>query len=500
MIPLIKRTLEDSARRERTVVIAPEGTFTYGNLLEASARAASYLLKGETDLKDERVAFLIPPSFDYVTTQWGVWRAGGIAVPLCPQHPAPELAYVLDDTLASIVVAHPIYEEVLRPLAEERKLRFFLTTEFAGAEQSLLPEVEASRRAMMVYTSGTTGKPKGVVTTHEIIAAQIEALITAWGWSENDHILNVLPLHHVHGIINVLGCALWAGATWETAAKFDAGEIWQRIGDGELTVFMAVPTIYSRLIKAFEEASPAEQERMREGCRKMRLMVSGSAALPVPTLEKWREISGHTLLERYGMTEMAMALSNPLHGERRPGCVGEPLPGVQVRLAGENGNAITDASTPGEIQVKGPNVFREYWQRPDATSNAFTEEGWFKTGDVAVCDNGVYRILGRESVDIIKSGGYKISALEIEDVLRTHPAIEECAVVGVPDEEWGQRVGVAAVLRAGAALELGELRDWGKEHLAIYKVPSLLLAVDDLPRNAMGKVTKPAVTKMFVSQ
>jgi malonyl-CoA/methylmalonyl-CoA synthetase len=224
-------------------------------------------------------------------------------------------------------------------------------------------------------------------------------------------------------------------------------------------------------------------------------MVSGSAALPVQTLERWREISGHTLLERYGMTEIGMALSNPLHGERRPGSVGSPLPGVEVRLVDEAGTPV-GPDTPGEIEVRGPGVFLEYWRRPDPTRDAF-REGWFGTGDTAVVEQGRYRILGRSSVDILKTGGFKVSALEIEEELRTHPAIAECAVVGIPDVEWGDKVSAAIELRPGTALSLEELQRWARERLAPYKVPRLLCTVSALPRNAMGKVMKPEVVKLF---
>src|SRR5262245_14176284 len=196
------------------------------------------------------------------------------------------------------------------------------------------------------------------------------------------------------------------------------------------------------------------------------------------------------------MTEIGMALGNPLHGERLPGSVGVPFPNVSVRLVDEAGREVADG-VPGEIQVSGPTVFREYWRRPEATRDAFTTDGWFRTGDVATRSNGVYRILGRASLDIVKSGGYKVSALEIEEVLRGHPSIEECAVVGVDDPEWGQRVAAIVVLAAGASLELDELRAWAKQQLAPYKVPSLLRVVGHLPRNAMGKVMKPEVAKQF---
>ena len=224
-------------------------------------------------------------------------------------------------------------------------------------------------------------------------------------------------------------------------------------------------------------------------------MVSGSAALPVSTLERWKQISGHTLLERYGMTEIGMALSNPLRGERVPGSVGTPLPSVEVQLVGENGEPVV-RGTPGEIEVRGPSVFAEYWGKPDATRDAF-RDGWFRTGDTAVVENGVYRILGRTNIDILKTGGHKVSALEIEETLREHPAIAECAVVGVPDAEWGERVAAAVVLKAGDALDLPSLRAWAREFLAAYKIPSRILVLDALPRNAMGKVMKPAIAAMF---
>jgi malonyl-CoA/methylmalonyl-CoA synthetase len=479
---------------ERTAIIATEGVFTYRQLREASAPVASCLLKGENDLREKRVAFLIPPGFHYVATQWGIWRAGGIAVPLCVSHPRPELEYVIADSGAEIVVAHPNFSASLRSIAETRNLRFVLTTQALSHPPVTLPPIDASRRAMIIYTSGTTSKPKGVVTTHQIIQAQVTTLVSAWEWTANDHILHVLPLHHVHGIINALTCALWAGATCEILPKFDAEEVWRRFAAGSVTLFMAVPTIYFKLIEAWEAASPARQKIMSAACGRLRLMVSGSAALPVHVLKRWKEISGHVLLERYGMTEVGMALSNPLRGQRLPGSVGAPLPAVEVRLVDENGNEVAPG-TPGEIWVKGPGVFLEYWGKPEATQRAF-RDGWFCTGDVAVVENGAYRILGRRNIDIIKTGGYKVSALEIEEVLRTHPQIKDCAVVGLTDNEWGQRVGAALVLNHGSGLTADSLRSWAKTRLAAYKIPTRILVMDELPRNAIGKVVKPKIVEL----
>ena len=479
---------------DRIAVIDAGRRYSYGKLLDVSGRVAAALLDGTDDLHQQRVAFLAPPCFEYVAAQWGIWRAGGIAVPLGLQHPVPELEHVIDDADVSAVVVHPDFDSKLQPIIGPRTLRVLDIGTAMASEPVKLPSVEAGRRAMIVYTSGTTGRPKGAVTTHANIEAQASALIEAWEWSPDDHILNVLPMHHVHGIVNMLECALMSGAACEFMS-FDAASVWDRFAKKDLTLFMAVPTIYSKLISTWENADEKRRSEWSDGCRGMRLMVSGSAALPVTTLGRWHQITGHVLLERYGMTEIGMALSNPLHGARRPGFVGTPLPRVQLRLADEAGNPAP-AGEPGQIQVRGPAVFLEYWRQKKATEKEF-RDGWFCTGDVALFEEGAYRILGRTSVDIIKTGGHKVSALEVEEVLRTHPGICECAVVGVEDAEWGQRVAVAVVTKSGAELTLSELRSWARDRLAEYKIPSLLKVVDRLPRNAMGKVHKPTVTGEF---
>ena len=495
-LPLFSRA---QSYGDRVAIVDRDGPHTYQALLAASARVAEVLLDGRSDLKEARIAFVVPPDFSYVAIQWGIWRAGGIAVPLATSHPPTEWEYVLRDAEVEVVVSDAVEEAIDRAARAVGSVRVVKAADCLSRPSPPsspgLPSLPSSRRAMMVYTSGTTGKPKGVVTSHANLEAQVTCLIQAWSWVPDDRILLVLPLHHVHGIVNVLTCALWAGATCEMLAAFDAGLVWDRLASGEITLFMAVPTIYRRLIAAWE-AAPAEQQQVwSSGAAQLRLMVSGSAALPVQTLERWRAVSGHTLLERYGMTEIGMALSNPLQAERRPGFVGTPLPGVQVQLVDERGHAVP-SGTPGEIEVKGSNVFLEYWKRPDATREVF-RDGWFRTGDVAVLENGSYRILGRTNVDIIKTGGYKVSALEIEEVLQTHPAIAECAVVGKADPEWGERVAAAVELRAGTSLELGALTEWARERLAPYKVPRALRVVDSLPRNAMGKVVKSEVAGLF---
>ena len=479
---------------QRPAVGDASGSHSYAELLEASSRIAASLLRDRNDLQGERVAFRMIPGFAWVATLWGVWRAGGIAVPLPLEAPAAELEYYIGDSQPSIVIFDDANEGAVAPLAAKQRIHATLDARLSNQTVGL-PEVERDRSAMILYTSGTTSRPKGVVTTHANIAAQIATLVEAWEWSAEDRILLCLPLHHVHGIINVVGCALWEGALCEMLPRFDANVVWERIANDKLTLFMAVPTIYAKLISTWEGSSPERRQQLSETASRLRLMVSGSAALPVSTLERWKEITGHTLLERYGMTEIGMALSNAYRGDRIPGSVGRPLPGVQVRIVSDDGRAVPPG-TAGEMEVRGASVFREYWNRPDATRHAF-REGWFRTGDTVIVENGVYRILGRSSIDIIKSGGHKISALEVEEVLRQHPAIMDCAVVGVPDEEWGERVSAAVVLRAGERVEIKDLREWCKQRMSNYKAPSRLLCLEMLPRNAMGKVTKTTVTDMF---
>ena len=481
---------------EKTAVEDWTGSFTYADLLRVSHFVALNLLGREKDLGEKRVAFIVPPGFEYVALKLGVWMAGGVSVPLGLAHSPREIEYVIGDSGAETVVFHPDLAHKLEGASFGAGVRLRRLPDVLLPARGELPTVREERRAMIIYTSGTTSKPKGVVSTHLNIKAQINSMTEAWEWSAGDSILNVLPLHHLHGILNVVLCSLWSGARCVMMNGFSPRDVWDRFERKDLTLFMGVPTIYSKLTDCWEDSSARERARMSDSIRGLRLMVSGSAALPVSVLEKWKEISGHVLLERYGMTEIGMALSNPYRGERLPGRVGFAMPGVEAGIFDERDEPLGEESQ-GEIRVKGKSVFLEYWGKPRETEDAFCE-GWFKTGDIAFLERGgSYRILGRESVDIIKSGGYKISALEIEEVLREHPLVEQCAVVGVADPRWGERVGAALVLGEGSSIELEELRDWASDKLARYKLPTRLLLLSSLPRNSMGKVTKNAIKQSF---
>jgi malonyl-CoA/methylmalonyl-CoA synthetase len=471
----------------RVAIVDPAGEWTYATIDDDAVHLAGALPVERGD----RAAILCSPGHDIVTALLACWHAGAVAVPLHPPNPDAELDHVIADSGAAVVIASAAHRAAADRLATTARISVLDVTA-SGLVHRFSPGLE--RPALMIYTSGTTGRPKGAVHTHGSIAAMVDGMVAAWEWSAADRTVSVLPLNHVHGLVNVTLTPLAVGACCEAPGGFDAVALWERLASGEVTVFMAVPTIYARLTAAWDAADEATRARWSAGAAGLRLMVSGSAALPVSTLDRWRELTGHTLLERYGMTELGMVLSNTL-ARRVPGHVGEPMPGVELRLVDEAGDEVADAQ-PGELLVRGPQVFAGYWERPEATAEAFVD-GWFRTGDVGVHDEGGYRLLGRSSVDIIKTGGEKVSALEIEEVYRTHPAIADCAVVGLDDVEWGQRVALAAVPAAGASLDGDGLRTWGKALLAAAKVPSRFVFVEDLPRNTLGKVVKPEVAKLF---
>ncbi|XP_039931361.1 malonate--CoA ligase ACSF3, mitochondrial isoform X5 [Hirundo rustica] len=413
--PVFTRAL---AFGDRVAIVDQNGEHTYGDLLGRSLRLSreicGLLRCPSGDLKEERISFLCPNDASYVVAQWASWMSGAIAVPLYRKHPVPELEYVIQDSQSALVVAAEELAGKITPSAKRLGVPVLPLPSSGGdgssspaaTEEGPLPSCSSwkDRGAMIIYTSGTTGRPKGVLSTHENVQAVTTGLVEKWEWKKEDVILHVLPLHHVHGVINKLLCPLWVGATCVMFPEFNVHMVWKKLLSSQaprVSVFMAVPTIYAKLMEYYDQhfTQPQVQDFVRAFCQEnIRLMVSGSAALPVPVLEKWKSITGHTLLERYGMTEIGMALSNPLHGVRVPGSVGTPLPGVEVRIASETlrdgarsytvhaqGDENSTQVTPGlegqegELLVKGPSVFREYWNRPKETADAFTPDGWFRT-------------------------------------------------------------------------------------------------------------------------
>ncbi len=475
----------------KKILADKNGAYSSDDIFITAQFVAAEILEHK-NYKGELICLLAPAGLPYVAGMLGGMMSGAMIVPLCIDHPKVELEHVIMDSGAKIILCHPdllhLVEEIKIP---KKKLLANAPPKEPSAYNWDYPA--PSSNALMLYTSGTTGKPKGVVHTHASLAAQISCLVEAWEWTDEDSILHFLPLHHTHGIINKLFCALWSGAYCEMMEKFDAKMVLEKIVSGKFNLLMGVPTVYSKLIQQWEEADEPTKKIYSDACSKFRLMVSGSAALPVSVLGKWKTISGQVLLERYGMTEIGMALSNPLHGERKPGFVGKHLPGMEARLADSNDSA----DEMGELEVRGKNLFKEYWNKAAETKKSFTEDGWFKTGDMICVEDGNYKIVGRLSTDIIKSGGYKISSLEIEAVLLQHAAVKECCVLGIADEVYGEKICAVVVLKENAMLTLEEMRAFGKDKLAAYKLPSELKVVEALPRNVMGKVVKVEVGKLI---
>ncbi|NWS35542.1 ACSF3 synthetase, partial [Polioptila caerulea] len=355
---------------DKVAIVDQNGEHTYRELLSRSLRLSQEICRllecPSRDLKEERISFLCPNDASYVVAQWAAWLSGGIAVPLYRKHPVPELEYVIQDSQSALVIAAQEFVGKITPSAKKLGVPVLPfprcggdgATSPAAMEEGSLPSCSSwkGRGAMIIYTSGTTGRPKGVLSTHENVQAVTTGLVEKWEWKKEDVILHVLPLHHVHGVINKLLCPLWVGATCIMFPEFNAEMVWKKLLSSQaprVSVFMAVPTIYAKLMEYYDEhfTQPQVQDFVRAFCQEnIRLMVSGSAALPVPVLEKWKSITGHTLLERYGMTEIGMALSNPLHGVRVPGSVGTPLPGVEVRIASET---VRDGARSYTIHAQG---------------------------------------------------------------------------------------------------------------------------------------------------
>ena len=474
--------------RERPALRSDAVELSFGELLDKSADVAASLLQERDSLGGERIVSLLPPSIDYVTLQWAVWRAGGIFVPLPPVQPESELSFVLKDLSPSSIVV-PLNHQRQRTIEGVPVQRFSSLT---PAIKGDLPSLNPYDVAMILYTSGTTGTPKGVVVTHQNLEAQIKSLQKAWGWTEQDRILLTLPLYHVHGIVNILCSSLASGAVCTIHENFDAERTWRELN--RQTLFMAVPTIYSKLMEYYESSPDEEKAMMTEAAKNLRLTVSGSAALSVSLFDRWEGITGHRMLERYGMTETGMILSNPLEEDRRKGTAGQPLPGVSVRLVDDEMDDV-DEGFSGEVLVKGDGVFSQYWGRVIDSEEVF-HDGWFRTGDLAILEEGYYRLLGRMSQDIIKSGGHKISALEIEETVRTHPRVRDVSVVAVKDEVWGETV-CAALIPADNSFDLDEFMDWTRSNLISHKRPRNVKVMNEFPRNRLGKVVKSKVRNLF---
>lgn len=479
----------------RVAIEDDQGRVTYGDLLERARRVAAAIERRKW--AGARIGLYASPGAPWVTGFLGTLLAGGSAVALSPSYPPPELRFLVDSSnVRGVLTSRDLEASAAGALGGVPTL---------NVDEAALPGVPVIDRihepqpgdvALVLFTSGTTGKPKGARLTHENVLALSDVLGEAWGFGPNDTLLHTLPLHHLHGIGVSLIVALVAGAKTRFV-RFEPRAVWEALGGA--TVFMGVPTQHKKLFDAFDVEDEETRRRWTAHGKALRLVTSGSAALPEPVGQRWRALSGAYPLERYGMTEIGIVLSNPLAGERRPGTVGKPLRGVDLRVVAESGSDA-EPDEPGELWIRARTVFAGYDGRGSATRDAFSG-GWFKTGDtVSMSKDGYVKVLGRTSIDILKSGGYKISALEIEHVLREHEDVGDVAVVGMPDEIWGDLVVAAVVERPGRGISEEPLRAWAKERIAPYKVPKRIAVVPDLPRNALGKVQKNVLVRMLLER
>ncbi len=468
---------------------------SYKSLHAGMSKAAQWL-SDQGVRPGDRVAVWLPKSVAGIHLHLASCSVGAISMPLNPAYSLPELQYLIRDSEARLLVVGSSPDSTS---ATKEALSGY-GTEVVGMDPNRFDEqmpsgtgscssteAGADRLAVMLYTSGTTGRPKGACMTHASLTANMEMLDEAWQWSSNDVLLHALPMFHVHGLLVALHGALYAGASCIVHPSFNAHRVLKDLASGECSVFMAVPTMYRRILAAIGDD--------RLDLRHMRLLTSGSDRLPVEVFEAIERQLGHRVVERYGMTETGIMLSNPIDGDRVPGQVGFPLPRVEMRIADPETGVESAEGVVGELQTRGPHVFSGYWRDPDKTKSSFNDDGWFRTGDLGKRDSrGRYELTSRMN-DLIISGGFNVYPTEVEHVLARHPGVYQCAVVGVPDQEWGEAVTAFVVRRSEEVLN-DELIIHCRQSLAAYKAPKRIVFVESLPLNAMGKVKKHELSRI----
>jgi malonyl-CoA/methylmalonyl-CoA synthetase len=486
------------ADRQQPVIELPDGSsYSYAELDQQSARYARLLTESGV-VKGDRVAVQVEKSPQALFLYLGCLRAGFTYLPLNTAYLAKEVDYFMENAEPAAVVCRPVDQARIAEQAAAHGISHVFTLDADGsgslAVQAAgvpaefgITECSEDDVAVILYTSGTTGQPKGAMISHANLAANGLALHQAWGWRPGDVLLHVLPIFHIHGLFVACHCVLLNGSKMIFMPRFDGAEAVRLLP--KATVLMGVPTVYTRLL--------AEPSFNADACRNMRLFVSGSAPLLEQTFHDFRERTGHTILERYGMTETGMNTSNPLDGERKPGTVGPALPGVQLRIVDEQGQPVPQGEA-GQLEVKGPNVFAGYWRMPDKTAEEFTADGYFRTGDVAKQDaDGYVSIVGRAK-DMVITGGYNVYPKEVEGVIDDLPGVLESAVIGVPHPDFGEAVAAVVVAQPGQAIaDEKAMIATLKTELASYKVPKRIFTVDQLPRNTMGKVQKNLLREQY---
>jgi len=489
--------LDVARRRERAPALCWEGrVYTYGEILSAAESAARWFRERGVRTGD-RVAVAWFNSPKLVVALLGVLRAGAVYVPVSPHFTAREVAYLLDHSGARVALVHERLRRELQQSMPELAPRLAESIEPASAPGVADAAVAEEEPALLVYTSGTTGQPKGAVLSHRALLANLKTVASAWRWTERECLLLCLPCSHLHGLALGLLASFLAGSAVVLQPRFVPETVERDIRAWGATMFFGVPTMYNRLVQL-----PASAFRARE-VRKVRLWACGSAPLTAATFERFQVVARATILERYGMTEGGFMISAPYDGPRRPGVVGYPLPGIEVRLVdpdAADAGALRDVprGEEGEIAVRGPNLFSGYWRDRAATDRAFLG-GYFRTGDLAATEaDGMIRIVGRRAVDIIKTRGYKVSAIEIENCLQRCRGVREVAVVGVPHPDLGEEV-VAVVAAESGRGDEEELLATARASLAPFKVPTRIVFLPEIPKAGPGKFCKVELRRQLVS-
>ena len=463
-----------------------ERRFSYGELAER-VEAAAGSLRSLAVAAGDRVAVGIPNSPDLIVATLAVLHSGGVCVPLNPAYTGDEAGFIVNDSGSRLVVC----EEPLAGKLRSQAVSDVRIVERLNGEANGITSLEraAEDAALIVYTSGTTGRPKGAVLSNRALLSNLSSVRNAWRWTARDRLLLTLPCFHLHGLALGLLGSLLAGSEIVLRPRFVVEEIATLIARYRITLFFGVPTMYNRLVSMSDDS--------RRGCdlSSMRLWVSGSAPLTAATFERFAARFGHRLLERFGMSEGGFMISAPYDQGRRAGVVGYPLPRIDIRIvepevADSGGLRDVADGEAGELVIRGANLFSGYWNQPEATRRAFVD-GYFRSGDLAVREpDGMIRITGRSSVDIIKTRGFKVSAVEIENQLQAHPGVREVAVVGVPDRDQGERIVAVVTVAPGLEVGVDHLRAFAREHLAPYKVPSEFRLVAEIPSTGPGKFSK----------
>jgi malonyl-CoA/methylmalonyl-CoA synthetase len=444
-----------------------DDTWLSSSEMEERTCAAGNRLRAAGLQRGDRLVLIAGTSARWLIAYLGALRAGLVVVPVNPAYTAGEIARIVRDADPAAALVETRQQAACVSNAAAGRVRIIgLDVDPPDRGTDELEPVSGGDPALLIYTSGTTGEPKGALLSHANLLASASAVGLAWRWHPDDRLLLSLPLFHVHGLGVGFNGTLCAGAAVELRAKFEPDDVVRRVAEGA-TLFFGVPAMYHRL---------AAEGTTRALCR-LRLLVSGSAPLPATLAHEIERQAGQLPLERYGMTETVMLTSNPYEGERRPGTVGFPLPGVQCRLADD-----------GEVLVKGPNVIAGYYGRPSADAEVFTSDGWFRTGDLGALDDDGYLTLVGRSKELIITGGYNVYPREVEEVLGSHPAVAEVAVLGRASDEWGEEV--SAVVVAVRSVEARELIEYAAQQLAPYKVPKRIEFAEELPRNALGKLVR----------